>query len=95
FSVLPELEGDFDLVFNDIDKESYPRVLPLAKKVLRPGGLLVTDNVLWGGRVAMPEEVDSWTEAVRTYNRRLAQDEAMQSVIIPLRDGVSISVKRS
>lgn len=93
-SVLPEVGGDFDFIFNDIDKESYPQVIPLAKNALRPGGLLVTDNVLWGGRVADPAEKDSWTEAIRTYNRRLAEDPDMRTVILPLRDGVSLSVKR-
>ncbi len=94
-SLLPEMDGAFDLIFNDIDKESYPQVIPWAKKLLRPGGLLVTDNVLWGGRVADPSEQDTWTEAIRTYNRTLAEDEDMETVILPVRDGVSISVKRS
>lgn len=93
-SVLPKLKGPFDLIFNDIDKESYPQVLPLAKEALRSEGLLVTDNVLWGGRVARSDESDSWTEAVRTYNRRLAEDPEMRTVILPLRDGVSISLKK-
>ncbi|MFQ5907729.1 MAG: O-methyltransferase [Thermoplasmata archaeon] len=94
-STLPAVEGDFDLIFNDIDKESYPEVIPWAKKLLRPGGLLVTDNVLWGGRVADPSEQDSWTEAIRTYNRTLGEDEDMETVILPVRDGVSVSRKRS
>ncbi|MFQ5986926.1 MAG: O-methyltransferase [Thermoplasmata archaeon] len=94
-ALLPEMDGAFELVFNDIDKESYPAVIPWVKKLLRPGGLLVTDNVLWGGRVADPKEKDSWTKAVREYNRLLAEDADMQTVILPLRDGVSISVKRS
>ncbi len=94
-SLLPEVDGAFELVFNDIDKESYPEVIPWAKKLLRPGGLLVTDNVLWSGRVADPSEQDSWTKAIRTYNTTLAEDEEMQTVILPVRDGVSISVKRS
>jgi predicted O-methyltransferase YrrM len=94
-SLLPEVEGPFDLIFNDIDKESYPQVIPWAKKLLRPGGLLVTDNVLWSGRVADPADQDAWTEAIRTYNRTLAEDEDMETVVLPVRDGVSISVKRS
>ena len=84
-----------NVVFNDIDKDSYPQVIPWAKKLLRPGGLLVTDNVLWSGRVADPSDQDAWTEAIRTYNRILAEDEDMETVILPVRDGVSISVKRS
>ncbi len=94
-TLLPKMDGPFDLIFNDIDKESYPQVIPWAKKLLRPGGLLVTDNVLWSGRVADPSDQDAWTEAIRTYNRILAEDEDMETVILPVRDGVSISVKRS
>jgi caffeoyl-CoA O-methyltransferase len=92
-STLPTVEGDFDLIFNDIDKESYPQVIPHAKRLLRPGGLLVADNVLWGGRVADEEESDSWTEAVREYNHLLGQDPEMTTVVLPLRDGVSVSLK--
>ncbi len=94
-SLLPKMDGPLDLIFNDIDKESYPPVIPWAKKLLRPGGLLVTDNVLWSGRVADPSDQDAWTEAIRTYNRTLAEDEDMETIILPVRDGVSISVKRS
>ncbi len=94
-ALLPKMDGPHDLVFNDIDKESYPQVIPHAKRLLRTGGLLVTDNVLWSGRVADPSDRDSWTEAIRTYNRTLAEDEDMETVILPVRDGVSISVKRS
>ncbi|MEE9592074.1 MAG: O-methyltransferase [Thermoplasmata archaeon] len=93
-SLLPEVDGAFELVFNDIDKESYPQVIPYAKKLLRPGGLLVTDNVLWSGRVADPADQDAWTVAIRTYNQALADDEDMETVIFPVRDGVSVSLKR-
>lgn len=93
--VLPSLGGDHDLIFNDIDKTLYPTVLPLCKEALRLGGLLITDNVLWGGRVADPEDRSSTTEAIREYNLLLAEDPDMMTVILPLRDGVSISVKRA
>lgn len=91
--VFPRLGGDFDLVFNDVDKEGYPAILPLAKEALRPGGLLVTDNVLWSGRVADPEDASPATTAIREYNRRLAEDPEMHTVVLPLRDGVSVSRK--
>lgn len=92
--VFPRLGGDFDLVFNDVDKVGYPAVLPLAKQALRPGGLLVTDNVLWSGRVTDPGDTSEATAAIREYNRRLAEDPDMHTVVLPLRDGVSISLKR-
>ncbi len=92
-TLLPKMDGPYELIFNDIDKESYPQVIPWAKKLLRPGGLLVTDNVLWGGRVADPEDRSPATEAIIEYNRLLAEDEEMSTVILPVRDGVSISIK--
>lgn len=91
--VLPTMEGEFDLIFNDIDKEGYPAILPLCKAVLRPGGLLVTDNVLWSGRVADPADRTDSTEAIREYNRLLAWDAEMEVVILPIRDGVSVALR--
>ncbi len=92
--LLQSLGEDFDMIFNDVDKEGYPKLLPICKKALRPGGLLITDNVLWGGRVASQDDSPT-TKAVREYNRLLAEDEEMPTVILPLRDGVSITVKRA
>ncbi|MEE9237749.1 MAG: O-methyltransferase [Thermoplasmata archaeon] len=92
--LLPTLGDGFDIVFNDINKEDYPAVLPLCKEALRSGGLLLTDNVLWGGRVVSEQDVSPSTEAIREYNRVLAEDEEWTTVILPIRDGVSISVKR-
>ena len=90
--VVADLEGPFDLIFNDIDKEAYPAVLPLCADRLRVGGLLVTDNVLWSGQVARRTR-DRATQAIRTYNDRLAADPRFSSVILPLRDGVSVALK--
>ncbi len=83
-SILADLKGPFDLVFNDIDKAGYPAVLV--------GGLLVTDNVLWRGDVARKDR-SAETAAIRTYNERLARDPRMIAAIVPLRDGVSIALK--
>jgi predicted O-methyltransferase YrrM len=91
--VVKDLEGPFDFVFNDIDKEGYPVVLPHLIALLRVGGLLVTDNVLWSGSVADRRSRDASTAAIRTYNDRLAADPRFRSVIVPLRDGVSIARK--
>lgn len=90
--VLKGLQGPFDLIFNDIDKEGYPEVLGPCIDRLRVGGLLVTDNVLWRGDVARDERSRE-TEAIRTYNERLAKDPRMVTTIVPLRDGVSIALK--
>ena len=90
--VLADLAGPFDLVFNDIDKEGYTAVLDPCIRRLRTGGLLVTDNVLWGGDVARAGRSRA-TKAIRAYNERLAGDPRMVASILPLRDGVSVAVK--
>ncbi len=92
--VMPTLGKGFDLIFNDVDKEGYPKVLPLCKDALADGGLLITDNVLWSGQVAAKEDKSQSTIAIRTYNSLLAGDSEMATLILPIRDGVSISVKR-
>ncbi len=89
---LEDIEGPFDLIFNDINKDGYPAVLGPCIERLRVGGLLVTDNVLWRGQVARKDRSKD-TQAIRTYNRRLSEDPRMLTVIVPLRDGVSIALK--
>src|SRR5712692_5945728 len=91
-AILKDLKGPFDYIFNDIDKAGYPAVLEPAIERLRVGGLLVTDNVLWGGDVARKDR-SSETQAIRTYNERLAKDPRMIASIVPLRDGVSVALK--
>ena len=90
--VVPPIKGPFDLVFNDIDKKSYVDILPHCVAKLRVGGLLVTDNVLWSGRVAERPRRDE-AQVIHEYNERLAADPRMVAVIVPLRDGVSIAFK--
>lgn len=91
--VLEDVEGPFDLIFVDINKEGYPEVLEPCIRRLRVGGLLVTDNVLWGGDVADPKDRSEQTTAIRAYNERLAKDPRMLASILPLRDGVSVALK--
>ncbi len=91
--VLEDLAGPFDVIFVDINKEGYPEVLEPCIRRLRPGGLLVTDNVLWGGDVADPKDRAPETVAIRTYNERLAKDPRMLATILPERDGVSVAIK--
>ncbi len=90
--VLEDLEGPFDLIFVDINKDGYPAVLEPCIRRLRVGGLLVTDNVLWHGAVADPKDRSDETAAIRTYNERLAKDPRMLASILPLRDGVSVAL---
>ena len=97
---LAKVSGPFDLIFQDGDKQLYTPLLDRLVALLRPGGLLVTDNVLWDGEVvagfqAEPRHNPDDTRAIIEYNQRVANHPALLTSIVPLRDGVSISVKRS
>ena len=97
---LAKLSGPFDLIFRDGDKRLYTPMLDRLIALLRPGGLLVTDNVLWDGEVAPgftanPTRDPEETRAIVEYNERIAAHPHLLTAIVPLRDGVSISVKRT
>ena len=83
----------FDIIFNDVDKEDYPRVLKLAIPRLKSGGLFITDNVLWSGRVADAKNSEPTTKAIREFNRLLYGSKELFASIIPLRDGVAVARK--
>jgi predicted O-methyltransferase YrrM len=91
--LLARAEPGLDLVFLDLEKEDYPRALALALPKLRPGGLLVADNVLWGGAVARGEN-DPASVGLREFVRVITSTEGLVSTVLPLRDGVSITLKR-
>ena len=84
----------FDIVFNDIDKEDYPVSIDVAVALLRTGGLFITDNTLWRGKVAEKGRGDSITEAVRSFNRLVFARPDLESIIFPIRDGVTVCRKR-
>jgi caffeoyl-CoA O-methyltransferase len=85
--------GGFDIVFNDIDKLSYPESVPVAASLLRPGGLFITDNVLWSGRVAESWATDPATRAVRRFNELLRGSADLEAVMLPVHDGLTVAVK--
>jgi caffeoyl-CoA O-methyltransferase len=89
-----EKPGSYDIIFNDVDKEDYPRVLPLATERLRKGGLLITDNVLWSGYVADANAKDDSTKAIQEFNRLLYASPDFFTTIVPMRDGVSIGQRK-
>jgi predicted O-methyltransferase YrrM len=96
---IAKVSGPFDLIFQDGDKKLYGPLLDRLIGLLRPGGLLVTDNVLWNGEVvpgyaASPRQAPADTLAIAAYNERLASHPDIITAVVPLRDGVSISVKR-
>lgn len=90
--ILDEVPGEFDIIFNDIEKEDYPGVIDKAYNKLRAGGLFITDNVLWYGRI-LSEDKSPATEGVRKFTELLLSHKGFYTTIIPLRDGLSISVK--
>jgi caffeoyl-CoA O-methyltransferase len=93
--VLPSLDGEqFDAVFIDADKEPMPTYFEWAVRLLRPGGLVIADNALWGGKVFDDAENDEKTKAVREFNRRMASDPRILSILVPTHDGVAIGVIR-
>ncbi|PYX87758.1 MAG: hypothetical protein DMG68_10645 [Acidobacteria bacterium] len=77
-----------------MDKEDYPRVFRLAGPRLKKGGLFVTDNVLWSGRVAEPNPTEATTKAIVEFNRLLYASPDLFTTILPIRDGVAVAVKK-
>jgi predicted O-methyltransferase YrrM len=92
-ATLRETPGPFDLVFDDINKKDYPASLPEIERKLRPGGVLIVDNMLWSRRVMDPAERSDDTEGVREMTRLLFQSSWVSS-IVPIRDGMAIALKR-
>ena len=90
--ILSRYKGPFDIIFNDIDKEDYPRALELAIPRLKSGGLFITDNVLWSGRIFDKNPTPS-TKAILEFNRKLFKSNKLLASIIPIRDGLAIAVK--
>jgi caffeoyl-CoA O-methyltransferase len=91
---LSEQKQEFDVIFNDVDKEDYPRVLRLVSPRLRKGGLFITDNVLWSGRVAEKSPADASTKAILEFNRKLYDSNEFYTTILPIRDGLAVALKK-
>jgi caffeoyl-CoA O-methyltransferase len=91
---LSEQKQEFDIIFNDVDKTDYPRVLRLVSPHLRKGGLFITDNVLWSGRVAEKNPKSAETKAILEFNRQLGASPDFMTTILPIRDGVAVALKK-
>lgn len=90
--IIPELPHSFDLVFIDADKTNYPNYLEILLPKLTSGALILSDNVLWSGKVADPlAKGDAETEALVSYNKLLNEHPRLQTVMLPLRDGLTLS----
>jgi caffeoyl-CoA O-methyltransferase len=92
--ILSEEKTEYDIIFNDVDKEDYPRVFKLVLPRLRKGGLFVTDNVLWSGKVAQKNPSEASTKAILEFNRLLNGSPDFFTTILPIRDGVAVAVKK-
>ena len=88
---LRKTPGPFDLVFNDIDKASYPASLPVVEQRLRRGGLMLVDNLLWGGRILDPSDRTADTVGIRELTQLVMTSPAWTASIVPIRDGVLVA----
>lgn len=91
--ILSEEKEPYDIIFNDVDKVDYPRVLRLALPRLKSGGLFVTDNVLWKGILRKPNP-DEKTRAIVEFNRLIYESKDLFTTILPIRDGVAVCIKK-
>lgn len=92
-AALRESAGPFDLIFNDIDKRGYPDSLPVIAEKLRPGGVLIVDNMLWHGRIFDDADRSPDTEGVREFTRRITADPSWVTTLVPIRDGMVVAYR--
>ncbi len=90
-TALASVPGEFDLIFNDVDKDGYPAVLDAVPDRIKRGGLFVTDNTLWHGSVLDPQQVTD--RAVCLFNQRLFASPQFYTTQLPIRDGVSVAIR--
>ncbi|TMJ02299.1 MAG: O-methyltransferase [Bacillati bacterium ANGP1] len=90
---LRQTAGTFDLIFNDIDKEGYPASLPVVTEKLRPGGVLIVDNMFWHGQIFDAKDQTEETEGVRRLTTLITSDPGWISSIVPLRDGLLVAYR--
>ena len=84
----------FDFAFIDADKRNYDNYYERCLTLLRSGGILAIDNVLWSGRVADPEDIDKRTIAIREFNQKVYQDDRVEISMLPIADGLTLAVKK-
>jgi len=92
--LLSEQKQEFDIIFLDVDKEDYPRAFRLVAPRLRKGGLFITDNVLWSGRVTHKNPSDARTKAIQEFNHLLYKSPDFFTTILPIRDGLAVALKK-
>mgnify|MGYP001385630645 FL=1 len=93
-SIIERLKGPFDIVFLDADKSNYINYLELITPKLKKGGLLITDNVLWSGKILnKTNESDIDTQTIKKFNSLIKNHESFETILLPIRDGLSLSLK--
>ncbi len=92
--LIPTLTQTFDIVFIDADKRNYALYFDLVIDKVKKGGLIITDNVLWSGKVVMPEnEMDVDTKAIHDFNKKVNEDKRVTNLLLPVRDGLMLMLK--
>ena len=91
--IIPTIEGQFDLVFIDADKEQYPLYFDLIVDRVPSGGLIIADNVLWSGKV-LKEGNDEATNSLKIFNQKVVDDTRVETLLLPVRDGLTLLRKR-
>ena len=90
-SIIPSLYEEFDIVFIDADKESYPEYYDLIINKVSSGGIIIADNILWSGKILEKvEKDDQATKSIIEFNNKIAQDDRVKNIILPIRDGLNI-----
>jgi predicted O-methyltransferase YrrM len=92
-SIIPTLDEEWDLVFIDADKEAYLVYYEMVIEKVRPSGIILADNILWSGKI-VEEPMDKKTRLIHEFNMAIAQDTRVKNVILPLRDGVNVIMKK-
>lgn len=93
--VIDSIEGNFDLIFIDADKASYPAYFNKCVERLNSGGVMIADNILWYGKVVLEvKESDKETKALMNYNKLVTEDDRLDNLIIPIRDGLMVARKK-
>jgi predicted O-methyltransferase YrrM len=91
--VIPKLSETFDQVFIDADKKNYRNYIDATYHLLNPGALVLTDNVLWKGKVVEPDQTDKMADYIHQFNQYLSDHKGFSTVLLPVRDGLSLSIK--
>lgn len=90
FDIVPSLGGGWDMVFIDANKRTYAEYFEMVMPQMRPGGFILADNTLWGGKILDADARDAQTEGIRRFNDLVAHDPRVETAILPLRDGLTL-----